>query len=165
MKEKNYIPKSNGFKIPKNYLEDFSVVISQTETPSALINQKDHGFKTPASYFENFKVEIPQQETKVIPLYKKKIFTAVASVAAVIVFIILIYKNDQTSIISSNKNLSTLAIEKYLEQSDFDFENDEFYFNSNQNSTIQTELKNVDNDAILEYLANNTDMATLLNDE
>jgi len=165
MKEKNNIPKSNGFKVPKNYLKDFTIVIPSSENNSALPEKKDSGFKTPASYFEDFKVEIPQKETKVIPLYKKKFFTAIASAAAVIVFIILIYKNDQTSIINSSRSLSTLAIEKYLEQNDFDFENDEIYFNSNQNTTIQTELENVDNEAILEYLANNTDMATLLNDE
>ncbi len=160
MKEKKNIPKNSGFKVPDNYFEDFKVDFSQTEKNSAFNKIETSGYKTPTNYFENFKVDLPKEEntSKVIQLHTRQIITAVASIAAIAIFILLIYKNPVQSF--SSEEISSLAIEDYLEQNEFDFEN-ELDFNNN----IQAQLNTVDNEAILEYLSNNSDVTSLLNDE
>ena len=70
----------------------------------------------------------------------------------------MIYKNPVQPF--STEEISSLAIEDYLEQNEFDFEN-ELNFNTN----IQAQLNTVDNEAILDYLSNNSDITSLLNDE
>lgn len=166
MKEKGNIPKNNGFKVPDSYFDDFQVDFSQDKTPSALLDQiETSGFKTPNNYFEDFKVELPKEKntSKVIRLHTKQVITAVASIAAIAIFILLIYKNPVQDF--SSEEISSLAIEDYLEQNEFDFENELDYTNNPNLNNIQAQLNTVDKEAILEYLSNNSDVTSLLNDE
>ena len=50
-------------------------------------------------------------------------------------------------------------------QNEFDFENEIDYKNNANLSDFHSQLNTVDNEAILEYLSNNTDMTSFLNDE
>ena len=168
MKEKNNIPNKTGFKVPNTYFEDFKVDFSRNEdkNTSILSSIKSTGLKTPENYFEDFKVNIPLEEkkaTKVISIRRNKVFTFISTAAAVALFILLIYKED--SVIPEASELSRLAIEDYLEQNEFDFENEIDYKNNADLSDFHSQLNTVDNEAILEYLSNNTDMTSFLNDE
>ena len=168
MKEKKNIPKQTGFKVPDNYFEDFKVDFSrnEVENSSTLETIKSSGFKTPENYLEDFKVEIPSAEkktSKVISINRNKVFTFISTAAAVALFILFIYKED--TIVPEASELSKLAIEDYLEQNEFDFENEIDYKNNANLSDFHSQLNTVDNEAILEYLSNNTDMTSFLNDE
>lgn len=168
MKEKRNIPKQTGFKVPDNYFEDFKVDFSrnEVENSSTLETIKSSGFKTPENYLEDFKVEIPSAEkktSKVISINRNKVFTFISTAAAVALFILFIYKED--TIVPEASELSRLAIEDYLEQNEFDFEIEIDYKNNANLSDFHSQLNTVDNEAILEYLSNNSDMASLLNDE
>lgn len=160
MKEKKNIPQNSGFKTPDSYFEGFKVDFSQIENSSVFNQIENSGFKTPTHYFKSFNIDLPKEEktSKVIQLHTKQIITAIASIAAVFIFIVLIYKNPVQPF--STEEISSLAIEDYLEQNEFDFEN-ELNFNTN----IQAQLNTVDNEAILDYLSNNSDITSLLNDE
>ena len=168
MKEKRNIPKQTGFKVPDNYFEDFKVDFSrnEVENSSTLETIKSSGFKTPENYLEDFKVEVPSAEkktSKVISINRNKVFTFISTAAAVALFILFIYKED--TIVPEASELSRLAIEDYLEQNEFDFENEIDYKNNANLSDFHSQLNAVDNEAILEYLSNNTDMTSFLNDE
>lgn len=168
MKEKKNIPKQTGFKVPDNYFEDFKVDFSrnEVENSSTLETIKSSGFKTPENYLEDFKVEIPSAEkktSKVISINRNKVFTFISTAAAVALFILFIYKED--TIVPEASELSRLAIEDYLEQNEFDFEIEIDYKNNANLSDFHSQLNTVDNEAILEYLSNNTDMTSFLNDE
>ena len=168
MKEKRNIPKQTGFKVPDNYFEDFKVDFSrnEVENSSTLETIQSSGFKTPESYLEDFKVEIPSAEkktSKVISINRNKVFTFISTAAAVALFILFIYKED--TIVPEASELSRLAIEDYLEKNEFDFENEIDYKNNANLSDFHSQLNTVDNEAILEYLSNNTDMTSFLNDE
>tara|TARA_B100002049_G_scaffold223614_1_gene194278 strand:- start:711 stop:1217 length:507 start_codon:yes stop_codon:yes gene_type:complete len=168
MKEKRNIPKQTGFKVPDNYFEDFKVDFSrnEVENSSTLETIKSSGFKTPENYLEDFKVEIPSAEkktSKVISINRNKVFTFISTAAAVALFILFIYKED--TIVPEASELSRLAIEDYLEQNEFDFEIEIDYKNNANLSDFHSQLNTVDNEAILEYLSNNTDMTSFLNDE
>ena len=167
MKEKHNIPKQSGFKVPNQYLENFKVDFSHANTNPSLDKIESAGFKTPDNYFNDFKVEIPSEnkKSKVISLYRNQFFTVITTAAAVLLFIVLIYK-EKTVEFSETTELNQLAIENYLEQNDFDFENEIDYNSDAYFISIKKELNTVGDEAIIEYLAQSSDMdiASLLND-
>lgn len=167
MKEKKNILQQTGFKVPDNYFEDFKVDFSRKEVnnSSTLESIKSSGFKTPENYLDNFEVNlssISKKPSKVITLNQKKIINFISVAAAVAVLLIIIFKEPTVNY--SEENLSPLAIEDYIEQNEFDFENEINYESLSNFNNIHVQLNTVDNDAILEYLSNNTDIAALLDE-
>ncbi|MBW2961454.1 hypothetical protein [Mesonia aestuariivivens] len=165
MKEKNNIPKNTGFKVPKEYFENFEVNFSLDKVNS-LDQIKSSGLTTPDNYFKTLNIALPEEEpstSKVISISRNKIFTAITTAAAVVLFIMLIYK--ETNVVTVNNTISQIDIEDYLEQNEFDFENEINYDNTSNLNNFQSQLNTLDSEAILEYLSNDTDMASLLNDE
>ncbi len=86
-----------GFKVPKNYFEDFEAKMMRAISceESALEQSKEKsGFTIPENYFDGLedqvlaKVERPEPRGMVISLFRKKKFYAAAGIAAVFIGII-----------------------------------------------------------------------------
>ncbi len=114
-------------------------------------------FKTPNGYFDDLKVnlkKIPQEEVSLKPVFIKRTWVKVTSVAAAIVLIFMI--PTQWSPTQSNEtfNLGRLSdedLEKYLE----------LHLNEIQLSQLSVEAENIDvfetvnNESIYEYVDQN----------
>lgn len=105
--------KNSGFKIPKNYFEDFdAAILAEVKLKG---RAPDSGFKTPDNYFESFESlasGLKQKETKVISLFNRKNRLLISSVAAMIVlFFGVTFFNKATLSIS---DLDTETVDNYI---------------------------------------------------
>lgn len=118
-----------GFKVPKNYFEDFeakmmrAIICEQPEFEQQ--SQEKSGFTIPENYFDSLedkvmaKVEGPEPRGRVISLFRKKKFYAAAGVAAVFIGIIstlLLSPNPVNS--SDSEKISVL--EEYIDGENMD---------------------------------------------
>ncbi len=168
MKE-NRLPydKTGGFKVPEGYFQDFEsrMMAQVTEEEKSF---GDNPFKVPANYFEKFgdrvfaRIENPPKEGKVVPLFKKKIWSYVAGVAAVAAIFfssLVINTNGELGF----EDLEITALENYLLES-LDMENPtqppftEYEVTASANP-------NIDKEALFEYLTENIDEPALLLNE
>ena len=120
MKKEN---KHSGFKMPDGYLENFTPSLlsklKEEESTISLFSKNEAEFKVPDHYFDHVqhKITAAIQEEKakvpVLPLYKKVVYMAAASVAILLFTVIgLQYQHNP-----STPSFSTLAssdIEAYL---------------------------------------------------
>jgi len=86
-----------GFKVPKNYFEDFEAKMMRAiscEQSTLEQSKEKSGFTIPENYFDGLedqvlaKVERPEPRGMVISLFRKKKFYAAAGIAAVFIGII-----------------------------------------------------------------------------
>ncbi|MCX2836582.1 hypothetical protein OQ279_00335 [Salinimicrobium sp. MT39] len=166
--KKNGLPYHNtsGFKVPEGYFQDFEARMMSRVTEDEK-SFGDNPFKVPNDYFEHLgdrvfeKIETPK-EGKVIPLFNRKIWSYVASVAAVvaILFSTVIF-NDNSEV--GFEDLNITAVENYLLESiDTD--------NPNETDFAPYEITasanpNIDKEALYEYLNENIEEPALLLNE
>jgi len=118
----------SGFKIPKNYFEDFEAKMMRaisSEESSLEQHKEKSGFTTPENYFDGLedqvlaKVQRPEPKGKVISLFRKKKFYAAAGLAAVFIGIIstlLLKPNPENSL--DSEQISVL--EEYIDEENID---------------------------------------------
>lgn len=167
--KKNELPysKKAGFKVPEGYFQNFE------DRMMARLNEEDkefggNPFKVPQDYFEKFgdkmleKLEPSTKKAKVLPLFNRKTWSYVASVAAVAaIFFSTILFDDNGELGFEDLELS--AVENYLLESlDFD--------NPNQVPVMEYEITasanpNIDKEALFEYLNENIEEPALLLNE
>lgn len=174
MKEKDLHNIKSGFKVPDNYFQDFEHRfmdrIAELDNEHSLPG--NNPFKVPDNYFAQFedrfneRLKSEPKEVKVIPLFRRKAFSYVASVAAVLLVIITsVVLNPESDV--TFKDLDVVAVENYLLET-LDMSNPEdALLLSDQDAFLATSIGNtIDNDAVLEYLNENVDEpAILLNEE
>lgn len=160
--------KSTGFSVPDNYFEDFKVkAFTEEETSSILPQKSASGFTAPKNYLEDFNVSVAtevKKKPKVISLFTAK--NAVKTAAAIAaIFILGIFLVPEKSISENSVfQVSQLEIESYLEEQNIDFKSQDlnYSFDDNQEE-INNGLNEIAEDAIFEYLNENSEVSMLLN--
>lgn len=159
---------NHGFKVPETYFLDFDARLLDKLEEEKL--PKATGFKTPDGYFEALddsvikRLDLPGKKGKVIPLFSRKVWGYTTSVAAcaAVVFIVFNINKTQTA------NFDTLqfsAISNYIEGENLglDISEIESLLNEDEIGTIQFEYELVTEDVLEEYLMDNLDVSTILN--
>ena len=117
-----------GFKVPKNYFEDFEAKMMRAISceESALEQSKEKsGFTIPENYFDSLqdqvlaKVERPESRGMVISLFRKRKFYAAAGIAAVFIGIIstLLLKPNPVNSLDSEP---ISVLEEYIDEENID---------------------------------------------
>jgi len=116
-----------GFKVPKNYFEDFEAKMMRSISceESTLEQHKESGFTIPENYFDGLedqvlaKVERPEPRGMVISLFRKKKFYAAAGIAAVFIGIIstLLLKPNPVNSLDSEQ---ISVLEEYIDGENID---------------------------------------------
>jgi len=154
---------THGFKVPKSYFDDFEERIFSKIKEEQL--PKESGFKVPESYFENLEEQILQrvttsEKTKVIPLYKRKAFIYVTSIAACVAMVLLLYPGTT----STQDAVQIADIETYFDEEGLDWDSNDIALLLNEedleNLPINTTL--FSEESIENYLLENFDDTTLL---
>jgi len=116
MEDSKNISKNNDYKVPENYFINFQERLQvQIEFEEIVGLKKEAGFTVPDDYFSNFSQKVlqqTQQPTKVVSLFKSKWMYAVASIAAILLFIFVLNPFSTTTTFDSLEN-DTIAA--YLE--------------------------------------------------
>lgn len=162
--------KNNDFKIPDEYLEGFTSKLLDKIAEEKIDTPKNEGFKMPDNYFEELntailsKINNAPKEIKVIPLKSyKKYYYAVASVAAILLFVFSI--NNIGTNTNTNDTVSSLEIEAYFDMNDVGLTSYEIAEVIPVNELgINDILENqLEEENIMEYLENNIDDLEELN--
>ena len=175
MKKKELGDIKNGFNVPDGYFSDFAE--RMMDKVSAMDNHEtllpgSNPFKVPDNYFADFEDRLGEQlktqkpEVRVIPLFRRKSFSYVASVAAVLLVLITSVVLNSNSEVTF-KELDVVAVENYLLET-LDMRNpEESFLLNNEDEILATSMGTmIDNDAVIEYLKENVDEpAILLNEE
>lgn len=166
MKKKQFTDKHGlGFKIPENYFEDFEGRFFSKLGADTVSKEKiSTGFKVPDNYFEKFSVAIPKEkETKVLPLFRKRTMKFVASVAAVILFVLSIFNEYENSKISFS-TVGYESIESYIEEENISFDSAEIQWIITEGTKFQkVEFDGIDDEDIFDYLINNSSELSFIN--
>lgn len=161
-----------GFKVPKNYFEDFEAkmmrAISREQSELEQYKGKP-GFTVPKNYFDGLedqvlaKVELPEPRGMVISLLRKKKFYYAAGVAAIFVGIIstLLLKP-----ISNNSwdSVELSALEEYIDQESIDFNLNEITSFIYEEGYVLDNLNisNLSDDAVFDYLSDHGEDPALI---
>ncbi len=159
MKELN---KTNSFKTPEGYFEDFTDKLLGKMAKDGPALPKKEGFKVPNGYFEALDKEIVQKlnpsETKVIPMntYRKYYYTA-AAVAAVLLLVFGLQWNSDGNF--TFEDLANSDIDSYFDNTELGFSTYEIAeMLPLDGLEVYNILENQPNEEnILEYLNNTTD--------
>ncbi|MEM0518859.1 MULTISPECIES: hypothetical protein [Aequorivita] len=165
MKKKKNI---SNFKVPEEYFETFEERlfsrISKEKFP------KTSGFKAPKEYFENFDdrilaaVTTSERPIKHIQLIPKKYFGYAAAIAACLLIAFTVFTNT-----NSPANLDALqlaAIDAYIAEGNLNLDLYDLttYIEDNDITDIDFETEQFSEGALEEYLLNNLDAATIINE-
>lgn len=171
--KKDIFENQTGFKVPENYFEDFQVsqasLQQENKLEDAFENQSiKAGFKVPQSYFEEFEVKLPQEakKGKVISLFSTENMIRVSGIAAIFIIGFFVLKN-QFSIqeFSNQQPINPIALEDQLEKDYFDLELMDFEISLNGSISVdEKQLKSINEDAILDYLSENAELITLIDE-
>jgi hypothetical protein len=118
----------SGFKVPKNYFEDFEAKMTRviSQEPTFGDQYKGNlGFTIPKNYFDSLegqvlaKVERPEPRGMLISFFRKKKLYAITGVAAVFIGIIstLLFKPNPVNTLDSEK---ISVLEEYIDQENID---------------------------------------------
>ena len=151
-----------GFKVPKDYFETFDdSLFSKLEDSNS--NNKT-GFAVPDNYFENVEDAIlnkieAEDSIPVISLFNKKTLLFVASIAACIVLVFSIFKNNDVSV----NDIATTEIENYLETNQTISETELLSLLNNEDiNQLIKETNTIANQQIEDYLLDNLNDTSLL---
>ncbi len=111
----------SGFKVPKDYFEDFEKTIMSHAILKDKLNHS--GFSVPEGYFDNVEEKIltqisDEKPSKVIALFNKRSLIYVTSIAATLVLLFSIIQPNTNTI----DTIETASIESYLSYEDFETE-------------------------------------------
>lgn len=115
----NEVKLNENIEVPDHYFDGLEDIILSKAKLSEKVNTT--GFKTPEDYFDTIedaiinKVEIKQNQ-KIIPLFNKKTFLYISSIAAVILlfFSLPIFSNEKNTEALSISDIDTELIDKYV---------------------------------------------------
>lgn len=165
-----------GFKVPEGYFQEFEarmmekIASEKMEEPAP-----ENPFKVPEDYFDNFQDNMMQRlkndglvekEVKVVPLGRRKMWSYVAGIAAVlaVVFSSVVLKDSRQATFDE---LDVLAVENYiLESFEFESTTETPLFEANEIEFAISSNPEIEREALLEYLKENIEEpALLLNEE
>jgi len=114
--------KNNPFKAPEGYFEEFDGKLLDKLAQQEPTIPKSDGFGIPEGYLDNLnkniRLKLDETEVKVIPLTSyKKYYYAVASIAAITLFVLGLNWNSSEEI--GFESLASTEIESYFEDNDF----------------------------------------------
>ncbi|TXK70212.1 hypothetical protein [Mesonia sp. HuA40] len=162
--------KAAGFKVPKNYFEDFHVAFpDKSFTEEQVLHEslnsgeayKTPGYKTPALYFENLSIDLPDTNKKSVVLFSVRKTLPYVAVAAALTIIFLINSN-WFSKVDYTSQIDPLALESYLEKSLLESD-----FNEDLESTFpdvnrSMESTSISEQTILNYVDKNQEFLSYL---
>lgn len=155
----------SGYKIPENYFENFEGrLFSKLDEESPLDQKITSGFEVPKNYFEKLSVELPEEkESKVLPLFSKKTIRLAVSIAAMLVFMFSVFNEYKNGKISFS-TIGYESVESYIENDNIDLQNPDIE-RIILKEPFSSELKfdKIGEDAIFDYLMNNSSELTFLN--
>lgn len=160
-KRKMTSEQKTGFKTPESYFENFT---AQRLLDKGKKLPPESGFKIPADYFEKIAINpVEKKEKTVIPLFSKKIAIMLSAAAAIALLIFLnLDRSVQNKI--TDDHLSPAEIEHYIDNNNFDFEILEIDVSYDREfQDLNEELNKINRDSLLEYLIQNSEATTLLN--
>ncbi len=160
----------SGFKTPENYFENFEKqLFSKIEEVNL---PKSAGFKVPTGYFESLEEKvllnaIPSEKSrKVISLFSNRKLGYVAAIAACLVLCFMLFKPNH-SISEDFNSLQMATIENYINDGNLnlDIYDVTTIFNDEDISAVNFENLKFSDGALKNYLMENIDEETLLNEE
>ncbi len=166
MKKENNIP---DFKIPVSYFETFEErlfsKISEENFP------KSNGFKIPEAYFDSLeqqvlkRVHTSEKPSKVIQMFPKKYYGYAATIAACLIIGFAIFNNK-----TSQTNLDALqlaAIDTYIEDGNLNLDLYDLtsFIDDEDINDVNFENKKFSDNALENYLLENVDEETLINEQ
>ncbi|WP_228851137.1 hypothetical protein [Aegicerativicinus sediminis] len=119
--------KGSGFKIPKDYLQDFdSSMYAKISEENLKSNIEASGFTVPKDYFSSFEKNLQSAmadkvEPRVIPIFERPIIKVAMAIAAILVVYFSFFNSPTTS--TNFQKLETSSIDNYL--SDISFTSEE----------------------------------------
>lgn len=146
----------SGFKVPKNYFENFEGHLFSKLNENKVLDKKlDTGFEVPENYFEKFELDLPKEkETRVIALFSRRQLKFAASIAAMLVFMLSIFNDYGTKKISFS-TIGYETVEAYLENDNVDFNNLEIErIISKDYQSAELKFNKIGEDALFDYLMN-----------
>lgn len=164
MKEKGKY--KSGFKTPEEYFEGLDDKLMGSLKEDEL--PKQSGFEVPVDYFEQLEENVmasiaSSAKVKVIPLYKRKSFVYVSSIAACLALLFTLYTKN----IDNTPTLSEVAdaeIEAYLEESGLEYNSYDIaqMLTEDDLSGLPAAKSLFSEESLEDYLLENIDDTTLL---
>jgi hypothetical protein len=162
--------KAAGFKVPKNYFEDFHVVFpdkssTEEQVPQESLNlgntHNGHGYQTPPYYFEKLTIDLPRNNKKSVILLSVQKTLPYVAVAAALAIVFLVNSN-WFSRGDYRSQIDPLALESYLEKSLFesDFNEDLETIYPDVNRSIEN--ISISEQTILNYVDKNQEFLSYL---
>ncbi|HZJ36551.1 MAG TPA: hypothetical protein VFD29_08005 [Gillisia sp.] len=152
----------SGFKVPKNYFEDFEAKMTRAISADKTFGDQykgNPGFTIPENYFDSLenqvlaKVERPEPRGMVISLFRKKKLYAAAGIAAVFIGIIstLLFKPNPINLLDSEK---ISVLEEYIDQESIDLNFNEITTFLYEEGYVLDDLDTSDlsDEAVFDYL-------------
>ncbi|MBK5213763.1 MAG: hypothetical protein JJE55_08910 [Flavobacteriaceae bacterium] len=163
-----------GYKTPESYFETFEEQLFSNISAEKF--SKKTGFNVPNNYFENLEERVlktvidsayaPWREKpkKVIPLYSKKYLGYAAAIAACLIIGFSIFNNKTDK--SNLDALQLAAIDTYIEEGNLNLDIYDLtsYIDDEDISDLKLENKQFSETALKNYLLENVDTETLINE-
>ncbi len=152
----------NKFKTPEGYFESFNERLMDKIAAEEFIIPKTDGFSVPEGYFDsvhdNITSKITTDESKVISLVDyKKIFFAVASIAAILVLVF--YLSPDTTKPVRFDDLANAEIDAYFENTDIGLSSYEIAqvvdIDASELGTINDDAIEIEEEVLIDYLDSN----------
>lgn len=161
--------KNTNFKVPESYFETLEErllsKIAEENFP------KTTGFKVPEQYFEKFEVpflnesEISEKPKKVIRLFPQKYFGYAAAIAACLIIGFTLFNTKKNSL--GLDSLQLTAIDTYIEEGNLSLDLYDLtsYIENEDVVNIDLDANNFTDSSLQEYLLENIDTETLINEQ
>ncbi len=156
-----------GFGVPEDYFSTLQSRIMDNLENEQVLPAHDPGFTVPDDYFENLHRKISERiekpEPKVIPFYRKRIWTYAAAVAVIaLLFFANLFKTRPVDSVSWD-DIEISVMEDYIDEGydmgiiDLDSdEYSEFIFDDGK-LVDDADFENMNTDAVYDYLEDNVD--------
>lgn len=156
-----------GFSVPENYFSELHSRVMENLDDDRALPGHDHGFTVPGDYFENLNQRIldnvDRPEPKVIPFYRKRIWTYAAAVAVIALLLFAnLFKTRPVDSVSWD-DIEVSVMEDYIDEGydmgiiDLDSDDySEFIFNDGK-LVDDADFQNVNSEAVYDYLEDNLD--------
>ncbi|WP_452227084.1 hypothetical protein [Lacinutrix cladophorae] len=151
----------SGFKVPKNYLENFEAsILSQAKLKEKVTNS---GFTIPKGYLKNVEDTIltkvhKEESAKVIPLFSKRNIIYISSIAAVIA---LLFNLSNINTKATYDSLSLETVENYILNEDYSTDDLASLFTNVDLLEEDFNTISFSDEAMQEYLNNNLEINDL----
>ena len=166
MKKEENIP---NFKVPESYFETFEERLFSKMAEESF--PKNAGFKIPEQYFEKLDSRIlkavaaSEKPKKIIPLFPRKYFGYAAAIAASLVIGFTLFNTKRNT--SQLDSLQLAAIDTYIEEGNLNMDLYDLtsYIEDEDVPDIDLDAKYFSDSSLKEYLLENIDTETLINEQ